>query len=281
MTTPAKETFPTRNNQKPIRFLILGRSGSGKSSIAINPVISYTTRPQRDKNDNDHYFIKPSQINDYPDKIAYTQIGQYVYFATRQELSRALCYIIDYEGLNTLSAPEFEFISVYIAVSPQKQIEHLQNRGDSPEVIRKRLQAENRQFTELEQTQNWDYCIQNNTGPESAQEQLRQIIRFESEYPTNQERYYFRRKYFHDTDPATLKESQTRWGYAFRTFSGGFVTLVHQRTGTYQYKIISPENPMIKQITESEYYTLINQYSQTATPILITDLWNGQKGESV
>lgn len=274
-TNPNTDTI-----HKPVRFLLLGRSGSGKSSIAVNPVISYTTRPQRNLNDTDHYFIKPSQVNDYPHKIAYTKIGAYEYFATREELNHSLCYIIDYNGLQTLYAPEYEWISVYIHVDPNTQISRLTKRGDTIKIIKSRLNAENDQFTRLEQNQDFDYILDNSELLEDAQEQFFRIIQFESNYPTNQERYYFQRKYFQYLGPGTLTESQKHWGYAYRTFSGGFATLVAQKTGEYWYKIISPENALSKQVSEAEYHQLISQYNQTATPILITDLWNGQKGIS-
>lgn len=276
--TPIVDRPRSSETRKPVRFLILGRSGSGKSSLAVNPVISYTTRPQRGPEDTDHYFIRPDQVANYPHKIAYTKIGSYEYFATQEELNRSLCYIIDYDGLRSLQAPQYEWISVYVSVSPKIQLERLRSRGDSTSAIKRRLEAEDSQFRTLERLEAWDYRIDNNHSLDDAQEQLFRIIQFEGDYPTNQERYYFQRKYFQYSGPNSLQDCQTRWGYAYRTFSGGFVTLVPQKTGTYHYKIIAPDHALSQDISRDEFQALRKQYQSLATPILITDLWNGQKG---
>lgn len=275
--TPAL-SMPLKVIHKPIRYLILGRSGSGKSSLAVNPVVSYTTRPQRGPDDTDHYFIKPEQVKNYPDKIAYTKIGNYEYFATKQELDRSICYIIDYDGLQTLHAPDYELVSIYISVSPEIQKQRLLARGDSEEVIAKRLAAEDEQFSKIEALRDYDYCIKNNGDLEDAQEELFHIMQFESNYPLNQERFYFQRKYFNYQPPDDLQQIEKHWGYAYQTPQNEFVTLTPQKSGEYRYKVISPKNTLTKNISKTKFDTLQLCYKKTSKAIRITDLWLGRKG---
>lgn len=272
--------MPLKIIHKPIRYLILGRSGSGKSSLAVNPVISYTTRPQRGPDDTDHYFIKPEQVKNYPDKIAYTKIGNYEYFATKQELDQSICYIIDYDGLQTLHVPDYELISVYISVSPELQRHRLRARGDSEEIVKQRLAAEDKQFSKLEALQDYDYCIENNGDLEDAQEQLFHIMQFESNYPLNQERFYFQRKYFNYQPPDDLRQIEQRWGYAYQTPQNDFVTLTPQKSGEYRYKIISPKNALTVNISKAKFTKLLQYYKKTSKTIRITDLWLGRKGKA-
>ena len=73
--------------------LIVGDSGSGKSTIVryveknmenVNIIKSYTTRPKRNKYDNDHTFIKSVDEID-GDIVASTEIDGYFYGASENQ----------------------------------------------------------------------------------------------------------------------------------------------------------------------------------------------------
>lgn len=146
-------------------LLIIGRSGSGKSTVArtlskqygYNIVESYTTRPQRTDEvfESDHIFIGKNSVKKYKDKmVAYTKIGENEYFVTEDMLYESDIYVIDPNGLEFLTSQnlDIEFIPVYLYVSTNKQMERLLKRGDDAITASKRMRDEDYQFTMFETT---------------------------------------------------------------------------------------------------------------------------------
>lgn len=89
--------------------LIVGDSGSGKSTIVkyveknmdnVNIVKSYTTRPKRNKFDNDHTFIKSVDEID-GEIVASTEIDGYFYGASENQFkeNKINLYIVDDKGV--------------------------------------------------------------------------------------------------------------------------------------------------------------------------------------
>lgn len=103
-------------NYKPVLFCIIGKTCSGKDTIChimqiyknIIPLVSYTTRPKRDYEDNgyEHYFISEEEyeaIYKDKDKLAYTEINGYKYFTLYEQVknadnSKMYSYVIDPKG---------------------------------------------------------------------------------------------------------------------------------------------------------------------------------------
>ena len=89
--------------------LIVGDSGSGKSTIVkyveknmdnVNIVKSYTTRPKRNKYDNDHTFIESVDEID-GEIVASTEIDGYFYGASENQFkkNKINLYIVDDKGV--------------------------------------------------------------------------------------------------------------------------------------------------------------------------------------
>ena len=85
-------------------YLVVGRTASGKDSLAraiaekygLKILSSYATRPKRIGETNEHIFISPEDVQKYQnDIVAYTKIGNYEYFSTKQQLLECDFYIID------------------------------------------------------------------------------------------------------------------------------------------------------------------------------------------
>lgn len=152
-----------------ILYLVAGRTGSGKSTIAegmckefdLKQIKSYTTRLMRagEEKNADHIFIRHEDIPLYSDDIAaYTKIGEYEYFTTWNMLFNANnhVYVIDPTGIEFLQnevarkgiADRFDFRIVY--VTSDNAEENLKKRGDADDVAIKRKAAEDAQFTEFE-----------------------------------------------------------------------------------------------------------------------------------
>lgn len=94
-------------------FLLIGESGSGKSSIekklcndyGLKSICSYTTRPIRLNNPDDiytHTFVSQQEYDQLKDKIAETHYSGYDYCATAGQVDESDIYVIDPDGVTTL-----------------------------------------------------------------------------------------------------------------------------------------------------------------------------------
>ena len=150
-----------------MKFLVVGRTATGKDTLASILTYKYkwkfvksmATRPKRYEDEDTHIFISEEQANTIPfeDRVAYTKIGDYQYFATKEQVQESDAYIIDPKGVKVLleKMPEENFIIVYIRPG-DRDIQKLNgtNRVDNSEqelkVFEKRYNAEHKQFTEFE-----------------------------------------------------------------------------------------------------------------------------------
>ena len=118
--------------------LILGRSGSGKSTVVkylqnqyhYKPLLSYTTRPKRYPEEEGHIFItKSEEVPLLKDIVAETYFDGYHYFATKEQLNNSDLYIIDPIGLWNLK--DVNKRSFYIDVSESILKQRLYDRDRS------------------------------------------------------------------------------------------------------------------------------------------------------
>lgn len=161
---------------KPLKFLFIGRTASGKSSIAkavcekmsLTQVVSYTTRPMRksEKNGSDHIFISDEDVAQYESDIAaYTEINGYKYFTTYDVIDNADIYVIDPVGVDNLKIKcgnRYEFIEIYIRTPQNLAEERARIRGDKLKDFKQRWVAENQQFTDYEKNYTFAYNLNNN-----------------------------------------------------------------------------------------------------------------------
>lgn len=179
------------DNRKTV-FLIVGQTASGKDSLVnamckqgYTQLISYTTRPRRENEGDTHIFISPDEVNKYRDDIiAYTKIGEYEYFATRQQLYDCDFYIIDYLGIQTLKSHKldnkFRFVTIYINTPYEIRKERaLSNRKDNADVFTLRNINESYQFARMQQHSDFDYAI-NNINFDKALKILKHIVEVET-----------------------------------------------------------------------------------------------------
>lgn len=160
---------------KPIKFLFIGRTASGKSSIAkavckrmgLTKVVSYTTRPMRkpEKNGSDHIFITDEEVSQYEDDIAaYTEINGYKYFTTYDVIDKADIYVIDPIGVDNLKikcGDRYEFIEIYIRTPQKLSEERARIRGDKLKDFKQRWVSENQQFTDYENRHTFAWHLRN------------------------------------------------------------------------------------------------------------------------
>lgn len=160
---------------KPIKFLFIGRTASGKSSIAkavcekmgLTQVVSYTTRPMRksEKNGADHIFITDEEVSQYEDDIAaYTEINGYKYFTTYDVIDKSDIYVIDPIGVDNLKikcGDRYEFVEIYIRTPQDLSETRARLRGDKLKDFKQRWVAENQQFTDYENRHTFAWHLRN------------------------------------------------------------------------------------------------------------------------
>lgn len=152
-------------------LLLVGSSASGKDTIAhklvecgYRQLLSYTTRPQRINEKNTHIFITDDEVDQYKnDMIAYTQIGKFQYFATKQQLLNSDLYVIDPIGVKYLKqiVKDIKFVTIHISLPENIRFERALKRGDKKGDIIKRFIDEDNRFKEFVTNGEYDYSITN------------------------------------------------------------------------------------------------------------------------
>jgi guanylate kinase len=163
-------------NNEHVLLCIMGRTACGKDSLVnklceltgARQIISYTTRPRRDNEGETHIFVDDVQYQEMQESgiiAAFTQIGEYKYWTTIDQLADADIYIIDYEGLKTLrklNLPNVRLVSIYINTPDEIRKERaIGQRGDDKIKFRARDLAEKTQFREMLKEADFDYAISN------------------------------------------------------------------------------------------------------------------------
>ena len=175
-------------------YLVAGRTASGKDYL-VNTVAkkyglrllsSYTTRPMRVGETTEHVFITPDEVDLYrSDIVAYTKIGEYEYFSTKQQLLECDFYIIDPKGIEYLedkiknddSLHDIQIHIIYIAADyVTRKHRALHNRKDKIDDFDARCRNEEDQFIDFECSQAWNLRITNTDNTRRAIEQLEQYI---------------------------------------------------------------------------------------------------------
>lgn len=163
-------------NDEHVLIAVVGRTGSGKSSLinklcerkGYKQLISQTTRPRRNSDDNDHIFVTEldyQQAKENGDIVAETEINGYHYYATKEQVYEADLYTIDPMGLDSLLAMELsnlKIVTVYISCPDDLRFERAINqRGDNKQTFRARNFSESAQFRHFIADEKWDYSIKN------------------------------------------------------------------------------------------------------------------------
>lgn len=157
-------------------MIFVGKSGSGKSTLinklckreGYTQLISQTTRPRRNEDDNDHVFVTEEDY--YMAKLsgdiaAETEINGYHYYATKDQVYEADYYTLDPQGLDSLlsiNLPNLKPVVIYISCPDDIRMDRAVNqRGDNKQTFRARNYSETAQFRKFIADEKWDYSIKN------------------------------------------------------------------------------------------------------------------------
>ena len=146
-------------------ILIMGRTGSGKDYLAkqlakhgLSILPSYSTREPRHPGENTHVFIKPGEVDLYPDKVATVVLNDCMYFSTREQVLQHDIYVIDPKGVKELllNCPEIPFTVCYVETSLDVRMKNAldrvapEDRAEEQAVFVARNLDENPIFSEFE-----------------------------------------------------------------------------------------------------------------------------------
>lgn len=164
------------DNKEHVLFCVMGRTAAGKDHLVqtlceragLKQIISYTTRPRRANEGNTHIFISDAEYNELDQSgriAAFTQIGQFKYCCTIDQLYENDVYVIDPTGVNNLrerNLPNLRLVTIYINVPDDVRKDRaLIKRGDDRLVFMKRDMAERDQFRTMLRNSDFDYAISN------------------------------------------------------------------------------------------------------------------------
>ena len=137
----------------------MGKSGCGKSTLerglvntfplSFRKVVSCTTRDRREGEEHgvDYYFY-PDSVFDEVDLVQYTEFAGHRYGSAVNEYTTEhrypiLCVVPESAAQFTQTIqkrfPDFQTCNVYFNISDERLIQNMKNRGDTDEMIEKRI----------------------------------------------------------------------------------------------------------------------------------------------
>lgn len=149
------------------RIVIIGRSGTGKTTLAktLQEAMSFirnkdvtllkttTTRPAR-PDEEDYHFISKEEAAQIPDedKCLHTTIGEHEYFTTENEVKAAEIMILDPSGVQEVIRllPDTPLFIIYTTNEETITPDMLRARGTTDEIQEQRKADENSRFDEFE-----------------------------------------------------------------------------------------------------------------------------------
>lgn len=130
-------------------YLIVGRSGSGKTAIVeyiqnnfkhMTSIESYTTRPRRYDGETGHIFVTDEEFDQLKDFVGYTEFDGNRYAATTQQVEENDFYVIDPAGveyyLNSYTGDKHSHI-VVITASVWTRFKRMSQRDGFVKAIRR------------------------------------------------------------------------------------------------------------------------------------------------
>lgn len=121
-------------------YLILGQSGSGKTTIVnalenkygLKSIQSYTTRPKRNDEETGHIFVSDEEYDKLANIVACTSFCNYRYCAVAEQIDENDLYVIDptgVESLKTFYEGNKQFKVIYIKSDITTRYERMRFRS--------------------------------------------------------------------------------------------------------------------------------------------------------
>ena len=164
------------DNKEHVLLCVMGRTASGKDALVsklcertgLKQIISYTTRERRNNEGDTHIFIADDEYNELESSgsiAAFTQIGQYKYCCTVEQLYNNDVYVIDPVGvqnLRNLNLPNLRIVTVFVNTPDDvRERRALHSRRDDKSKFLARELAEREQFRNMLKRADFDYAVPN------------------------------------------------------------------------------------------------------------------------
>lgn len=174
-------------------LLLMGKTCSGKDTIQkiliskynMKNIVSYTTRPMRDGEENGvqywflstEEFLKKKEEGFFAEIITYTdKDGNILYYGgAKEDFSDDKVMIVNVDGLRQIKEfKDLNAISFLLTVSDETIRKRLKERGDNEEVAENRIKQDNEMFAEVENFV--DYIVDNEGfSPEEIAEKIHKM----------------------------------------------------------------------------------------------------------
>jgi len=159
-------------------ILLVGRSGAGKDTIkkelirlGCGSVVTYTTRPARDKEINgvSYHFISEEEFLNKKNEGFFVETTSYhvatgetwYYGTSKEDLNGDKVLIVNPYGLKSIKMMcSSDIISFLIDVDNKTLMKRLDKRGDNPEEVTRRMAADENDFADIYKY--IDHIIKNN-----------------------------------------------------------------------------------------------------------------------
>lgn len=165
-------------------LLLIGKTCAGKDSIqkiliseyGMKNIVSYTTRPMRDEEENgvQYWFLSTEEFLKKQEEGFFAEVITYVdkdgntlyYGGAKKDFADDKVMIVNIDGLKQIREfKELNSIAFLLTVSDDTIRERLKKRGDNEEVAENRIKQDNEMFAEAENFV--DYILENeNISPE-------------------------------------------------------------------------------------------------------------------
>lgn len=142
-------------------YLIVGPSGSGKTTLEYNlsrrfdglrRMESYTTRPERYKDEPGHIFVTDKIFDSLGPMVAYTEINGYKYGVIASQIESADTYVIDTDGVRYLKehyTGDRKFKVIWLYASEVFAKSRMFLRGDSDYAVSSRIEHDKEAFSDV------------------------------------------------------------------------------------------------------------------------------------
>lgn len=165
-------------------YLIVGKSGSGKTSIAeyfhktegLIQAESYTDRKPRFDGEIGHHFVSKEEFDKLEGKLLLVDFSDYRYAMTKELIDNADFMVLEPSGIKELKATytNRNIFVIGLYCSEKKLIAHMKNRGDDDSDILKRISHDEDFFVGMEDV--CDIMVNNSGDIENTQKMIKIFI---------------------------------------------------------------------------------------------------------
>lgn len=160
-----------------VLLVLLGESGTGKTTIAnrlkekygLRTLLSYTTRPKRKPDENDHTYVTIGEYVLLKDKVAENKYSGYMYCSTKEQIANSDVYVCDCPGTKMLKEEydgDKKIVVIRLSVPREERIRQMEKDKRTLQTITIRDIYDSKAFEEADKLA--DYMMDNDDLEETV-----------------------------------------------------------------------------------------------------------------